>query len=76
MEKDKYELIRANVQEIIDLIAQKNAKEANNKLVEVSQQLDDLIDFSEDEEDLIEISKYQVLLNQLYQSIALLNGHV
>jgi hypothetical protein len=29
----------------------KNAKEANNKLVEVSDDLDDLLDHSEDEED-------------------------
>jgi hypothetical protein len=44
----------------------KNAKEANNKLVEVSDDLDDLLDPEEDEE-LIEISRYQVLLNQLQQ---------
>jgi hypothetical protein len=38
----------------------KNAKEANNKLVEVSD-LDDLLDHSEEDEELIEISRYQVL---------------
>jgi len=74
MEKDKFEILRANVQEIIDLIAEKNAKAANNKLVEVSEQLDELLDFSDEDEDLIEISKYQVLLNQLYQRIVALNG--
>ena len=74
MEKDKFDTIKSNVQEIIDLIASKNGRDANNKLVEVSEELDDLLDFSEDDEDLIEISKYQVLLNQLYQRIIELDG--
>ncbi|UFH34731.1 hypothetical protein [Flavobacterium acetivorans] len=76
MEDHKLNALKANVQEIIDLIANKNATEANNKLVEVSEELDDLLDFSEDDEDLIEISKYQVLLNQLHQKIIALNGHL
>ena len=74
MENDKFIELNKNVQEIIDLIAAKNAKEANNRLVEVSEQLDDFLDFSDDDDDLIEISKYQVLLNQLYQKIIALNG--
>jgi hypothetical protein len=48
--------------EIIDLL-HKKAKEANNKLVEVSEELDELLIFEEDE-DLIATSRYQVL-NQL-----------
>ena len=74
MENDKYALLKAEVQEIIDLIAAKNAKDANNKLVDVSEHLDDMLDTSDEDEDLIEISKYQVLLNQLYQKIVALNG--
>jgi uncharacterized protein YwqG len=76
MENDKFIELNKNVQEIIDFIANKNAKEANNKLVEVSDQLDDFLDFSEEDEDLIEISKYQVLLNQLQQKIVALNGQI
>jgi len=76
MENDKYNSLKTDVQEIIDLIAAKNAKEANNKLVEVSELLDEMLDTSDEDEDLIEISKYQVLLNQLYQRIIALNGHV
>jgi hypothetical protein len=53
----------------------KNAKEANNKLVEVSDDLDDLLDHSEEDEELIEISRYQVLLNQLQQKILALGGY-
>ena len=76
MKQNNFELLKQNVQEIIDLIAEKNAKEANNKLVEVSEQLDDFLDFSDDDADLIEISKYQVLLNQLQQRIIALNGQL
>jgi hypothetical protein len=76
MEDDKYTLLKAEVQEIIDLIAAKNAKDANNKLVDVSELLDEMLDTTDEDEDLIEISKYQVLLNQLYQKIVSLNGHV
>lgn len=76
MEKDKYALLKAEVQEIIDLIAAKNAKEANNKLVEVSELLDEMLDTTDEDEELVEISKYQVLLNQLFQKIVALNGHI
>ncbi|MFC5683731.1 hypothetical protein ACYE2N_01185 [Flavobacterium sp. MAHUQ-51] len=76
MENDKYASLKADVQEIIDLIAAKNAKDANNKLVDVSELLDDLLDTSDEDEDLVEISKYQVLLNQLHQKIVALNGHI
>ena len=69
MEDEKFGTLKDDVQEIIDLIALKNYKEANNKLVDVSEELDELLDHSEEDEDLIEISKYQVLLNQLFQKI-------
>ena len=69
MENDKFNGLKESVQEIIDLIAAKQNKSANNKLVEVCDILDELLDFSEEDEDLIEISKYQVLLNQLHQKI-------
>nr|WP_199003423.1 hypothetical protein [Flavobacterium sp. ASV13] len=65
----KYEDLKANVQEIIDLIAAKQNREANNKLLEVSETLDDMLDHAEEDEDLREISRYQVLLNQLHVKI-------
>ncbi|WP_374173144.1 hypothetical protein [Flavobacterium tructae] len=65
----KYEDLKASVQEIIDLIAAKDNKEANNKLLEVSDTLDDMLDHAEEDEDLREISRYQVLLNQLHVKI-------
>lgn len=76
MQDDKYAVLKSNVQEVIDLINAKNSKEAANKLLEVSKELDDLLDFSDDDDDLIEISKYQVLLYQLHQKIIALNGQV
>ena len=69
MDKYKFRDLKNSVQEIIDLIANKQIKEANNKLVEVSDVLDEILDFSEEDEDLMEISHYQVLLNQLHQRI-------
>jgi hypothetical protein len=76
MDKNKFRDLKSGVQEIIDLIASKNGREANNKLVEVSEELDDLLDHAEEDEELIEISKYQVLLNQLQQRIILLDGQL
>jgi hypothetical protein len=73
MENNDFNLLQQEVQKIIDLIAAKNGKEANDKLIEVSAQLDDFLDFSDDDADLIEISRYQVLLNQLHQKINELN---
>ncbi len=69
MKNNKFIVLKESVQEIIDLIALKNSKEANNKLVEVSELLDELLDFSEEDDDLMQISRYQVLLNQLHQKI-------
>lgn len=69
MRNNQFENLKNNVQEIIDLIAKNQTKEANNKLGEVSEALDELLDHSDEDEDLIEISKYQVLLNQLFQKI-------
>ena len=65
----KFETLKANVQEIIDLIAAKNEREANNKLLEVSETLDEMIDFAEEDEEVREITRYQVLLNQLHVKI-------
>jgi hypothetical protein len=76
MDKNKFSELKSGVQEIIDLIASKNGREANNKLVEVSEELDEILDHAEEDEDLIEISKYQVLLNQLQQRIILLDGQL
>lgn len=69
MDKSQFEELKNGVQEIIDLIVDKDTKSANNKLLEVSDKLDDFLDHTDEDEDLIEISKYQVLINQLFQKI-------
>ena len=69
MGKSQFEELKNGVQEIIDLIAAKDNKSANNKLLEVSEKLDEFLDHTDEDEDLIEISKYQVLINQLFQKI-------
>ena len=65
----KFENLKVSVQEIIDLIAAKNNREANNKLLGVNETLDEMLDHAEEDEDLREISRYQVLLNQLHVKI-------
>lgn len=69
MKNNQYEDLKKGVQEIIDLIAMKDNKSANNKLLEISDKLDYFLDHTDEDEDLREISKYQVLLNQLFQKI-------
>ncbi len=69
MEKEKFSTLKNSVQEIIDLIANKQNKEANNKLLEVSDFLDELLDFSDEDEDLQQISHYQVVLNKLHEKL-------
>ncbi len=69
MENLKFSSLKKEVQHVIDLMAGQQFKEANNKLIEASDYLDELLDFSETDEDLVEISKYQVLMNQLQMKI-------
>lgn len=69
MEDLKFSSLKKEVQDIIDLIGQRDYNAANSKLAEAGDYLDELLDFSEDDADLIEISKYQVLLNQLQMKV-------
>ena len=69
MKRNQFEDLKTSVQEIIDLIASKQNKEANNKLLAVSEKLDEILDHTDEDEDLVELSRYQVLLNQLHQKI-------
>ena len=69
MQKSQFEELKKGVQEIIDLMAAKDNISANNKLLEISDKLDEFLDHTDEDEDLIEISKYQVLINQLFQKI-------
>ncbi len=63
--EDKFSEIKKDIQLIIDNMAIKNFSEASIKLIEVSDDLDDMMDATDNEIVLREISKYQVLLNHL-----------
>ena len=63
--EDKFSEIKKDIQLIIDNMAIKNFSEASIKLIELSDDLDEMIDAKDDEVVMIEISKYQVLLNHL-----------
>ena len=63
--EDEFSEIKKDIQLIIDNMAIKNFSEASIKLIEVSDDLDDMMDATDDEIVLREISKYQVLLNHL-----------
>jgi CRISPR/Cas system CSM-associated protein Csm2 small subunit len=65
----KFDDLKVSVQDIIDLIAAKQDREANNKLLDVSDVLDEMLDHAEEDEELREISRYQILLNQLHVKI-------
>lgn len=63
--EDKFSEIKKDIQLIIDNMAINNFSEASIKLIEVSDDLDEMIDATDDEVVMREISKYQVLLNHL-----------
>ena len=63
--EDRFSEIKKDIQLIIDNMAIKNFSEASIKLIEVSDDLDDMLDETDDEVVMREISKYQVLLNHL-----------
>ena len=63
--EDQFTTIKKDIQLIIDNMAINNFSEASIKLIEVSDDLDEMIDATDDEVVMREISKYQVLLNHL-----------
>ncbi len=63
--EDKFSEIKKDIQLIIDNMAINNFSEASIKLIEVSDDLDEMIDATDDEVVMREISKFQVLLNHL-----------
>ena len=74
MQNDKFIDLKNKVQEIIDLIANKQNIEANSKITSVYETIDELLDFSKTQEEVFEISRYQLLLGQLRQKITAPNN--
>lgn len=65
----KFGVLKDNVQEIIDLIANKKIGEAKIKIEEVNELLDEMLDHFVKDDDLVQASQFQVLLQQLKQKI-------
>jgi vacuolar-type H+-ATPase catalytic subunit A/Vma1 len=65
----KFAEIKNKVQQIIDLIGNKQTQNAHLLLLDLEELLDEMFDFSDNDADLIEISRYKVLLQQLNQKI-------
>ena len=74
MQNDKFIDLKNKVQEIIDLIGNKQNIEANSKITTVNEIIDELLDFSKTEEDVFEISRFQLLLGQLRNKITAPNN--
>lgn len=69
MKTHKFDVLKDNVQEIIDLIANKKIGEAKIKIEEVNELLDEMLDHFVNDDDLVQASQFQVLLQQLKQKI-------
>ena len=65
--------LKIKYQKVIDLIAQKKVSEAEIKLSEVTQNVNDLIDFATSDKELQELSSFQILSNHLQLKIDILN---
>jgi hypothetical protein len=68
-ENPDFENIKSKMQDIIDLIANKEWLIADQKLAKLSALTDDFFDTIIDEKDLREIGRYQILILQLQQKI-------
>lgn len=66
---DTFSELKAKIQLVIDLAANKQFSEANTRLGEAGDMLDEILDHTIEDLELVEISRYQVLLNQLQVKI-------
>lgn len=64
------DILKSKIQLIIDAIALKKYDEATSLHTETSELIDLIIDHLDDDADLIEVSKYQVLINKLFEEIS------
>lgn len=66
MKNNQLTAIHNAIQIIIDKMANKEYKTANQQLVILSEKIDDLIDTTTEDEMLVELGKYQVMLDHLH----------
>jgi hypothetical protein len=68
-ENTTFEQLKRNIQAVIDLLAIRKLKEANNRLQSIQEHIEDILDTTSDDLLVVEISKYQVLVQHLQQKI-------
>lgn len=68
-ENTTFEHLKQNIQAVIDLLAIRKLKEANNRLQSIQEHIEDILDGTSDDVMLVEVSKYQVLVQHLQQKI-------
>lgn len=64
-----FEHLKQNIQAVIDLLAIRKLKEANNRLQSIQEHIEAILDTTSDDLILVEVSKYQVLVQHLQQKI-------
>ena len=69
MSQDQLQFLHKEVQNIIDAMAINEYKTANNKLVIITEIVEELIDTTTDDTLLIEFSKYQIVLQHLQKKL-------
>ncbi|WP_130735885.1 hypothetical protein [Flavobacterium sp. J27] len=69
MSQDQLQFLHREIQTIIDAMAGKEYKTANNKLVIIREIVEELMDTTPDDALLVEFSKYQVVLQHLQKKI-------
>ena len=68
-ENTTFEQLKRNIQAVIDLLAIRKLKEANNRLQSIQEHIEVILDTTSDDLMLVEVSKYQVLVQHLQQKI-------
>ena len=68
-ENTTFEQLKRNIQSVIDLLAIRKLKEANNRLQSIQEHIEAMLDATSDDVTLVEVSKYQVLVQHLQQKI-------
>jgi hypothetical protein len=68
-ENTTFEQLKRNIQAVIDLLAIRKLKEANNRLQSIQEHIEAILDTTSDDLLLVEVSKYQVLVQHLQQKI-------
>jgi hypothetical protein len=68
-ENTTFEQLKRSIQAVIDLLAIRKLKEANNRLQSIQEHIEAILDTTSDDLLLVEVSKYQVLVQHLQQKI-------